>query len=303
MFNVLSETKETYHPLGESLVKKFSNLPPEIEELKKQYLKGEIARHPYQYCTLGVNTDEKLKAKSLSPNYDYGKKTLKAYSEKMYPLCLVIEEKLGFFKIFSEEILPEYEELCQENQKHLNKNVYDALKSFWDLEENIELFLMPNILATGGSFGLFRKNTMYSITSPALTKKNSREFTQQNLIFNSVHEFSHSIFKTKLLDLGKFAVFTEKAQRVKIPEKLLEKHKKPEIYTEEAFVKALTHFILVNLYRPFLSLKESEEKEREILNKIVNDGYIHAEVFYEELKKGKDPIGGYEKVLGENSYA
>ncbi len=291
LFNILSKTKEIHHPLGKSLMKRFPNLPKEVGKLEKFYEKGEIPRHPYQYCTLAINTDSDLKAKKLNPNYGYGRKTLQDYSEKMYPLVLKIEKDLDFFNIFSKEFLPKYKELCQKNQKHLGKNVYSELKSFWELEKEIELFLISNILASGGSYGLFRKKTMYSITSPVLIKKNVRDFTPANLISNSIHEFSHSIFKKRLIDLGEFENLKKKAREIEIPQDMLKRHQSPEIYFEETFVKTVTHFLLTNIYKPFMSSKESEEKEREILNKIKKDGYIHAPEFYAELKKGKDPIG------------
>jgi hypothetical protein len=140
LFNLISKTKNIQHPLGKSLMERFSNLPKEVEKLQEQYTKNEIPKHPYQYCTLAINTDDKLKAKTLSPNYDYG---------------------------------------------------------------------------------------------------------------------------------------------------------------EETFVKALTHFLLTNIYKPFIPLEESEKKENEILEKIVEDGYIHAPEFYRELKEGKEPIGVYMGVVGE----
>lgn len=294
LFNIISKTKDTYHPLGESLIKKFSDLPKEVEILQEEYLEGDIPTHPYQYCTLGINTGEDLKPKKLDPNYEYGHKTLSVYFEKMYPLVLKIEKELNFFNTFTREFLPEYNELCKECQKHIGNDVYDALKEFWDLDEHTELFLIPNVLGTGGSYGLFRKNKMYSITSPVLTK--TREFTPAHLRSNSIHEFSHSIFKKKLIGLGEFENFKKIAQKTEISKNMLERHKSPEIYLEEAFVKAVTHFLLTNIYRPFMPKEELEKKEKSILNNIVQDGYIHSKKFYGELKKGR----GVEVLLGRN---
>lgn len=297
LFNYLSNVSKKYYPLGEYILNRFNKNLSEIEDLKELYKKKIIPNHPYQYCVYAINTNEDLSPKVLALNDGFGPKMYGTYMNNLYPLALQIEKKLKFFDIFEKEFLSQYELICKEIQKDLGKKIEKTIIDAWKIEDEFNFCVFPNVFEVGHSFGVFRENNLYSISSPILTKDGKIEFNSQNLISNVIHEFSHSIFKKKLLSLKKFQENKDLTKGIQVPEILQSMHSTPDIYIEETYIKVISIIIQEELYKDYVPEEEMRIKSAVRLSDLEKKGYTFASFFYDKLKESKNTFETYFDIV------
>lgn len=297
LFNCFSNVQKKYHSLGEHILNRYNNDLPEIENLKELYKNKIIPNHPYQYCVYSINTNEDLSPKVLDPNDGFGPKMYGTYMDNLYPLVLQIEKELNFFDIFEKEFLSQYELICKGVQKNFEKKIEEILKDIWKIEDEFNFFVLPNVFEVGHSFGVFRENSLYSISSPILTKEGVIEFNSQNLISNVIHEFSHSIFKKKLLSAKKFQENKDLTKCIKVPEILQSIHSSPDIYIEETYIKVISIIIQEELYKEHVPEEEMRTKSVTRLKNLEEKGYTFSSKFYDKLKESKNIFETYFDIV------
>jgi hypothetical protein len=302
-FSILAKLnpQEKYHTLGETLLKNLEYGQMEgFREFKKVYEKNRyIPIHPYQFSVLSMNTKNDLSPKSINPECGFGEKTLTNYKEKFEPLVKEIYKKSNFEEIYKTQIVKKYEELNQQIQKSFNGRVEDSIKKIWDIDNNYECFLIPNFLEIGHSFGIFRNNKLYSITSPIM-KDGEISFRSQFVISNSIHEFSHSVFQKFLIENDLYQKHKALTKNIKIPKELINIHSNSAIYMEETLIKLMTLLIQQELYKEFVSKEDQKFKAKRKLDQLEKKGYKKAGELYSILQNSDDKKERYLDYLSKN---
>lgn len=297
IYNTISNKQTKLHPLGKEIMNKYKTLPKEIDTLKKIYYEKNIPTHPYAYCVFAINTDRYLKSKKISPQSGYGEKLSQIYNNYIYPNVLQIEKELNFFSYIDKDISPRYKLINEDIKKIFSNEISIIFRKIWKIEEDTNLLLFPNVLSTEHSFGVFRENDIFSISSPIVEKDGSIGFNQQNLISNAIHEYSHSILHKFLIGKHKLSYIKNISMDIDIPRGLRAIHNKPEIYIEESFIKALTLFIQEQIFENFMTEKEIREKRNKNLEVISQKGYIYTPVFFSKLNKEASPVDTYIEIV------
>jgi hypothetical protein len=294
-FSILNsiEIKPNYHPLGEKLLDsiEYTNLPP-FKEFKELFKNKQIPIHSYQYCVYAINSKLNLDAKNIKPKSGFGEKTYNTYTEKIKPLSKNLYEQSNFKRIYEEEIQNKYRKLSKQLQEHFSGKVEEAIKKTWNIQNPYTFILIPNFLEISHSFGLFRDDTLYSITAPNLTKKGV-QFQSQLMISNAIHEFSHSIFQKYLIDNDLYTEHKKLTNDIEIPNSLKSIHRTPHIFMEETLVRVVTILIQEDYYKDALSNDIIKQKSNEMLDGLVKKGYYNAHEMYKKLHKSKNIIESY----------
>ncbi len=275
----------------------YKELPREVDKLKDLLEEKSIPSHPYRFCIFAINTKQSLESKNISPESGYGEKLYNIYNTNIYPLVSKIEKEIQFFSFLKQDIYPEYELLIHDIQKIFNKQILTPFKNIWKLDGKEKFFLIPNVLSVGHSFGLFRKNNIYSISSPIKDREGKVDFNSQNLISNTIHEYSHCILQRGLIAKGKYGQVREALKDIEIPDTLQKIHARADLYIEENFINSITLFIQEETFKNFMSKTEIEEKRKDILDSLVKRGYTFTPLFYSKMTQDSDPLDIYLKIV------
>lgn len=277
-------------------MRKYKNLPKEVDTLKDLYNNKSIPTHPYTFSIFAINTHKDLKSKKISPKSGYGEKLSTIYNDYMYTNVLQIEKELQFFSYINEEIASRYDVLNKDIQKLFTKHISSTFRNIWKIKEDINLLLFPNVLSVGHSFGIFHNNDIFSISAPIVNKDSSIEFNQQNIISNAIHEYSHCILQKSLIKKSKLSYIKDLLVNVEIPASLQSMHRRPEVYIEESFIKVLTLFIQEAIFANFMTETEITEKRKKNLETMVANGYFYAPLFFSKLDKSISPVDTYIEI-------
>lgn len=302
-FSVLAKLnpQRKYHPLGKTLLDnlKYEKLST-FDEFIKLYKNKQIPTHPYLFSIYAINTEGDLSPKSTKPKSGFGKKTLTNYKNKIEPLVKRIYISSNFEEIYEKKIQKEYNEIANQIQKSFKGRVEESIKKVWDINDNYEFILIPNFLEIGHSFGIFRDNKLYSITSP-IKKDEEISFRSQFVISNAIHEFSHSIFQKFLIKKDLYQKHKTLTENIEIPEKLINIHSNSAIYMEETFIKLMTLLIQQELYKEYISKEDQKLKVERKLTQLEEKGYEKARELYTLLQKNDDTKKIYLDYLFNNS--
>jgi hypothetical protein len=301
-FSILAKLnpQKKYHSLGEVLL---DSLDYEkinaFQKFKEIYKNKDILTHPYQFSVLSINTKNDLSPKSINPECGFGEKTLTNYKEIIEPLVKEVYKKSDFEKIYKEQILEKYEELTKQIQKSFRGRVEDSIKEIWGIENNYEFILIPNFLEINHSFGIFRNNKLYSITSPVM-KDRKISFQSQFAISNAIHEFSHSVFQKFLIENDLYQKHKALTENIEIPKKLINTHSNPAIYMEETLIKIMTLLIQQELYKKFVNKEDQKLKVKRKLDQLEEKGYKKARELYSILQNSDNKKERYLDYLSKN---
>jgi hypothetical protein len=301
-FSILAELnpQKKYHSLGEVLL---DSLDYEkinaFQKFKEIYKNKNILTHPYQFSVLSINTKNDLSPKSINPECGFGEKTLTNYKEIIEPLVKEVYKKSDFEKIYKEQILEKYEELTKQIQKSFRGRVEDSIKKIWGIENNYKFILIPNFLEINHSFGIFRNNKLYSITSPVM-KDRKISFQSQFAISNAIHEFSHSVFQKFLIENDLYQKHKALTENIEIPKKLINTHSNPAIYMEETLIKIMTLLIQQELYKKFVNKEDQKLKVKRKLDQLEEKGYKKARELYSILQNSDNKKERYLDYLSKN---
>jgi hypothetical protein len=301
-FSVLAKLnpQRKYHPLGKTLLDnlKYEKLST-FDEFIKLYKNKQIPTHPYLFSIYAINTEGDLSPKSTKPKSGFGKKTLTNYKNKIEPLVKRIYISSNFEEIYEKKIQKEYNEIANQIQKSFKGRVEESIKKVWDINDNYEFILIPNFLEIGHSFGIFRDNKLYSITSP-IKKDEEISFRSQFVISNAIHEFSHSVFQNFLIENDLYQKHKALTGNIEIPKNLTKIHANSAIYMEETLIKLMTLLIQQELYKGFVTEKNQISKAKKKIKQLEERGYKKARELYPILQNSKDKKKGYLDYLSNN---
>lgn len=302
-FSILAKAnpQRKYHYLGETLLGSLGyEQINSFKEFKRAYMNKQIPLHPYRFTIYAINTQEDLSPKGINPKCGFGKKTLTNYEDKIEPLVKKIYKSSNFEGIYEKQIQKEYSDLANLIQESFKGKVEDSIKEVWGIGGNYEFILIPNFLEIGHSFGIFRDNKLYSITSP-IKKDGDISFQSQFVISNAIHEFSHSIFQKFLIKKDLYQKHKTLTENIEIPEKLINIHSNSAIYMEETFIKLMTLLIQQELYKEYISKEDQKLKVERKLTQLEEKGYEKARELYTLLQKNDDTKKIYLDYLFNNS--
>lgn len=290
------------HQLGKEILDKFAELYA-IEAYKRfetKYISQEIPTIRAKYLLFAINTSPSLKPLAISSKDGYGPRTSKYYRNELFPILKEIHEESHFDKIYREEIEIKYQALANEVATTFDRyDVAEVLDKFWGSNLSPELIFIPDPLRVAGGSGVARKNKFYSITGGARSD-GSVDFKTEQIISNSLHEFSHSYFK-ELLYTNKIIWEENEMLCQDLSEQIATKsggeassnYGSSVTYFEETFIRAVQVFLFDKV------LSQSDVSSNWLKN-LVDQGFIYIEVFYDELTGshfGDDPIAVYFRVL------
>ncbi|MCD4756402.1 hypothetical protein K8R20_02190 [bacterium] len=302
-FSLLAQLQpdQPYHPLGKKILK-LINYSQATSYKNFQNHHNSYPIHPYRYALYAIHTNSDLSSKEMNGECGFGPKNSKFYTEKIYPVVKEIAKETNFNELITTEILPLHETLNKDIEKYFNGDVEKSIKKIWGVNHNnMNFILIPNIFELGHSFGLFRKNNIYSITSP-YEIDNKTQFVQQSVISNAIHEFSHSIFKKNLMKNSLFQKHVELTKHIEVPKKLQKIHTTPFIYMEETLIKVVTQIIKEFLYdKNHRTPEEIKQKTVRSLDRITNRGYEQAYNLYEVLHNSENIVEDYLTFLTNNT--
>lgn len=293
LLNTLKHSEET-HVLGKELLE-FLNYKElsSFEKFSELYKNNEIPKDLSNYCLYAINSNTDLTPKTVESGSGFGPKNYNLYTEKIQPLVTSIYNQSNFEDIYTNKILIEYKKLTEEIQSYFNGQVEKAIKDIWNIKKKYKFILIPNFLEISHSFGLFRKNSLYSITAPDITKKGAIEFTQQHTISNAIHEFSHSLFQKELIANNLYGKHKDLTTGIKIPNKLKNIHPDPYVFMEETLIKVITLLIQENLYTNHIKDVVLQQKSQEILKQMTEKGYTKGKELYQVLSKSENVLDDY----------
>lgn len=301
-FSILAKVdpKKKYHPLGKILMEELNYDSIEaFNKFENYYNKKEIPTHPYKYSIYSINTKKDLSTKTINSESGFGENTITTYKNKIEKHIKQIYEFSNFEEIYNKLIFKKYLNVTKQIQNNFKGTVEDSIEKVWGIEKKYVFILIPNILEVEHSFGVFRKNKLYSITSPT-NKKNAICFRPQFVISNAIHEFSHSIFQKFLIENDLYNKHKELTKNFTIPKKLTNIHSNPSIYLEETFIKTMTLLTQEILYKNHMSRKILKLKSEEKLHRLEEQGYYKSRELYSILKNSKDKKRIYLDYLSEN---
>jgi hypothetical protein len=295
LFSVLAQinTTKKYHRLGKSLLEKldYNNLES-FKNFEELYNSKKLPTHPYTYCVYAINSNLDLSSKDINPKSGFGDKTYNIYNKKIKPIIRDIYKNSIFEEIYQKNVLNKYLNLTEKIQDNFNGKVEKSIKYVWNLNNNYEFVLTPNFLEISHSFGLFRDNTLYSITSPNQID-GEVSFYSQSTISNAIHEFSHSVFKKYLIDNNLYQKHKEITKSIKVPDSLQKRHNNPAIYMEETLIRVMTIIIQEDLYKDFMDIEKLKKKSNRNLNLLQKKGYPKSKRLYAFLLKRKNKKDAY----------
>ena len=300
LFSILNYYKDTslYHPLAIELLSDLNFYQNSaFKELTQKFINKQIPQHPYQYALLSVHINNDLKPKTQDSNAGFGPKTYKMYTKELEYLLKEIYETSNFNSIYKTNIAKKYKEITDKISKNFKGNIYKNIIEFWNPKSELNLNFVPNFLSVGHSFGVHRRNNIYSITSP-VNRDRKTEFANQNMISNSIHEFSHSIFQKLIIDDKKYKTHQNLCKEYKIPESLQKRHPNTAIYIEETLIRVSTLVIQEKIFKDFMTNEETEKKREQTLSRIENQGYILARDIFKVVENSNNVVEDYLKFLG-----
>jgi hypothetical protein len=302
--NIVFDRKNYFkkaHPLGKKIyahIKKDTSL---INKIKTEYENSNPLQTLYQYMQLGLYLDEEFnfsftkeeKDKIVLINsYKKHKDIIEGDIRKLY-------ETLEYSEYFTKEISPKYERLSNNIQNQFSKipQYENVLTSFWKIDITPELIFIPNITAIGDCFGIMKRKSFNSITSPIFNKKSKKaEYSENHIYSNSLHEFSHQFFQKKIEDLD----LKDEIQRL-IKQKFEETELKDEVkkiydknYFEECLIKSSTIFL-----KEKLGILKTRKEIDKALSQIEDNGYFYTKIFYRALNKKAKPVEIFLNILRE----
>ena len=266
---------DKYHDIASEVLNEFENISElsSFKEFKQKYESNEFG-HDYKLIKFAINTNSDLTPKELSPKDGWGPNSLKYYTDEIYTLVVDIYNKLDFDKRFKEKVVSKFDSIKQDIQK------------IFDINNPIDVS---------------RDSTSYSI-SGTIGNEGHIIFEPNHFIPNLLHEYSHDFFR-EYLD-GSSYMFERNNILCHTLEEILDKELVKDFnsvshFMEENFITAVQTL----LSQRYFAKKWSEEKSKEIAQKILdekyNNGYIYVREFYESNQKNEDPVEGYIKVLEE----
>jgi len=300
-FSLLAQIQpdNPYHPLGKKILK-LTNYSKSNSYKKFKDFYNSYPIHPYKYSVLAINTNQDLSPKKRNDECGFGPKTIKFYTEKIYPLVKEIAKEVNFNKLITKDILPLHKTLNKDIEKYFNGDVEESIKMIWSINHNkMNFTLIPNIFSLGHSFGIFRNDNIYSITSPHKIDDKT-QFLQQQVISNAIHEFSHSIFQKYLIEQDLFQKHVELTKHIEVPKELQKNHRTSYIYMEETLIKIITLIIQEYIHKNHITPKVMEQERVRELDRITNLKYEKAYDIYKALHNSENIIDDYLTFLTNN---
>ncbi len=294
---------DKYHDIASEVLNEFENISElsSFKEFKQKYESNEFG-HDYKLIKFAINTNSDLTPKELSPKDGWGPNSLKYYTDEIYTLVVDIYNKLDFDKRFKEKVVSKFDSIKQDIQKIFDiNNPIEVLKEFWKFPYEPTFIFIPDPFRRGQGFSVSRDSTSYSI-SGTIGNEGHIIFEPNHFIPNLLHEYSHDFFR-EYLD-GSSYMFERNNILCHTLEEILDKELVKDFnsvshFMEENFITAVQTL----LSQRYFAKKWSEEKSKEIAQKILdekyNNGYIYVREFYESIQKNEDPVEGYIKVLEE----
>jgi hypothetical protein len=228
----------------------------------------------------------------LINNYKKHKDVIEGDIRKLY-------ETLEYSDYFTKEISSGYKRLSNDIQNQFSKipQYENILTSFWGTDTIPELVFIPNITAIGDCFGIMKRNTFNSITSPRFNKESNKiEYSDNHVYSNSLHEFSHQFFKKKIEELNLKDEIQSLIKRKFEQTKLKDEVKKiyDINYFEECLIKSSTVFL-----KKKLGIYKTRKEIDKALSQIEDGGYFHSKIFYRALNKNAEPLEIFLSTLKE----
>jgi hypothetical protein len=290
------------HPFARKIVGEFQHvrkLP-----MYKDFIEHREDDTLYSYLFYSVHLGENLQTLSLAPHDGFGPNRFKYFQEKIAPLVSPLWIASHFDEIYSKTIEPEYKKIVTKFQEELdNLHFVEVLSSFWKSDSYTKFIIIPDLFGVFEGFATSRGNTAFSITGAELVN-NESQFTKEYFVWNSLHEFSHILFKEALYDDDDLYE-KNNSLCVEIENKYIEMIKnagyaKVSTYLEETYIRALQIILSERVCSTNSGLNKPYRSTKSMLQKLEKDGYVFIKEFYVKLLENEGlPLNAYFKAIEE----
>lgn len=308
LYALLNKPDKMLHPLAEKALKEFQDVVglKQIGRFVEGVRDKKIPAHPYYLMFLSVHLSNDLKPLPLAPKDGFGPNSLKGYEDTIASIAQDLVEESNFAERYKEVIEAEYTDIVHEIEQGLKPiPVKKVLLDFWKTEPSPELVLIPDLFGVYEGYASQRNGRFYSITGAA-NKKGKVFFDIDQIVWNSIHEFSHTFFQ-KLLYKDDEVIEKNKelcSSLSKEVDRIVKKfdmkfYHNPLRYFEETFIRAAQIHLNSNAYT-LLKREGNYSNDPEMhIKRLEGEGFVYIKVFYDGVTEDDDSLESYLGVLDD----